>query len=70
MTFSLGAPDAKELAKEFAPYFNEEDIISLERFQVYTKLMVDGMTSHPFQPEFWFLGMRNSLFPEQITARG
>ena len=48
MTFSLGAPDAKELAKEFAPYFGEEDIISLERFQVYTKLMVDGMTSHPF----------------------
>ncbi len=48
MTFSLGAPDARELAKEFAPYFNEEDIISLERFQVYTKLMVDGMTSHPF----------------------
>ncbi|MFZ2664542.1 MAG: DUF87 domain-containing protein, partial [Patescibacteria group bacterium] len=48
MTFSLGAPDAKELAKEFAPYFTEEDIISLERFQVYTKLMIDGMTSHPF----------------------
>ncbi len=48
MTFSLGAPDAKELSKEFAPYFTEEDIISLERFQIYTKLMVDGMTSHPF----------------------
>jgi hypothetical protein len=48
MTFSLGAPDAKELAKEFAPYFDEEDIISLERFQIYIKLMVDGMTSHPF----------------------
>jgi len=48
MTFALGAPDAKELAREFAPYFTEEDIISLERFQVYTKLMVNGMTSHPF----------------------
>jgi len=48
MTFSLGAPDAKDLAKEFAPYFTEEDIISLERFQIYTKLMIDGMTSHPF----------------------
>jgi DNA helicase HerA-like ATPase len=48
ITFALGAPDAKELAKEFAPYFSEEDIISLERFQVYMKLMVDGMTSHPF----------------------
>ncbi len=48
MAFSLGAPDAKELANEFAPYFEADDIISLERFQVYIKLMVDGMTSHPF----------------------
>lgn len=48
MTFSLGALDAKELGNEFAPYFTAEDIISLERFQVYMKLMMDGMTSHPF----------------------
>lgn len=48
MSFSLGAPDAKELANEFAPYFTADDIISLERFHVYMKLMVDGMTSHPF----------------------
>ncbi len=48
MSFSLGAPDAKELANEFAPYFTADDIISLERFHVYMKLMIDGMTSHPF----------------------
>jgi hypothetical protein len=48
MTFSLGAPDANALGREFAPYFNEEDIISLERFQIYVKLMIEGMTSHPF----------------------
>lgn len=47
-TFSLGAPDAKALANEFAPYFTEEDIISLERFEIYIKLMIDGMTSIPF----------------------
>ncbi|GIW69709.1 MAG: hypothetical protein KatS3mg101_0456 [Patescibacteria group bacterium] len=28
IAFSLGAPDARELANEFAPYFNAEDIIS------------------------------------------
>jgi hypothetical protein len=47
-TFSLGAPDAKVLANEFAPYFDEEDIISLERFHVYIKLMINGMTTLPF----------------------
>lgn len=47
-TFSLGAPDARALTNEFAPYFDETDIISLERFHIYIKLMIDGMTSLPF----------------------
>ncbi len=47
-SFSLGAPDAKALSSEFAPYFTAEDIISLARFEMYIKLMVNGMTSTPF----------------------
>ncbi len=47
-SFSLGAPDAHVLAREFAPYFDENDLISLDRFQIYIKLMIDGMTSLPF----------------------
>ncbi|KKS21395.1 MAG: hypothetical protein UU77_C0003G0023 [candidate division WWE3 bacterium GW2011_GWC1_41_7] len=50
-TFALGAPDARALANEFQPYFGEEDIISLERFNIYIKLMMDGMTSLPFSAE-------------------
>jgi hypothetical protein len=50
-TFSLGAPDARALANEFSPYFDEEDIISLERFNIYIKLMMNGMTSLPFSAE-------------------
>lgn len=46
--FSLGTPDAKALAGEFAPNFTDTDIISLERFHVYIKLMINGMTSLPF----------------------
>lgn len=46
--FGLGAPDAKVLQNEFAPIFSEQDLISLERFHIYIKLMVDGMTSAPF----------------------
>ena len=44
----MGTPDAKALAGEFAPNFTDTDIISLERFHVYMKLMIDGMTSLPF----------------------
>src|SRR3989338_6444234 len=46
--FSVGASDAKVLTQEFTPFFEETDLISLERFHIYMKLMIDGMTSLPF----------------------
>ena len=48
ISFALGAPDAKALALEFAPTFTDIDLISLERHNVYVKLMIDSMTSAPF----------------------
>lgn len=48
ISFALGAPDAKALALEFAPIFTDIDLISLERHNVYVKLMIDSMTSAPF----------------------
>lgn len=46
--FALGAQDAALLAPEFAPVFDENDLISLEKYHFYIKLMIDGMTSAPF----------------------
>ena len=46
--FSVGAPDAAILEKEFLPYFTSEDLISLDKYHTYLKLLVDGMTSKPF----------------------
>jgi len=48
LVFQVGAPDAFVLEKEFAPYFTAEDLISLDRYHLYVKLSVDGMTSTPF----------------------
>lgn len=48
VAFSVGAPDAHYLAPEFAPYFEENDLISLERHHIYVKMMIDGMTEAPF----------------------
>jgi len=36
------------LEPEFAPYFIAEDLISLDKYHLYLKLMIDGMTSRPF----------------------
>jgi hypothetical protein len=48
VSFRVGAYDAEVLEKEFAPVFTAEDIVNLGRFQMYIKLMIDSVTSHPF----------------------
>jgi hypothetical protein len=48
ISFRVGARDAGQLAKEFYPVFNEEDLINLPRYSMYLKLMIDGTTSKPF----------------------
>ena len=43
-----GAEDADVLEKEFAPAFTAEDFVNLDKFQIYLKLMIDGVSSQPF----------------------
>lgn len=48
VSFVVGNEDAHVLAREFAPDYDENDLISLDRFQVLTKLSINGRTSRPF----------------------
>lgn len=48
ITFRVGAYDAEVLEKEFAPTFTAEDIVNLGIYQIYLKLMIDGVSSQPF----------------------
>jgi len=48
MCFRIGATDALELVKEFEPYFIEEDLVNLAKYDVYMRLMIDGIASQPF----------------------
>lgn len=48
ITFRVGAIDAEILEKEFAPEFTAEDLVNLGKYQMYLKLMVDGVGSAPF----------------------
>lgn len=48
VTFRVGSTDAEILAKEFIPTFTEEDLVNLPKFQIYLKLMIDGVASRPF----------------------
>lgn len=48
MTFRIGVEDAEIMAKEFTPVFNEFDVINIDRFHAYVKLMINGTASRPF----------------------
>ncbi len=48
ISFRVGAADAEFLEKEFTPEFVIQDLVNLENYNVYLKLMIDGVSSRPF----------------------
>jgi hypothetical protein len=48
ITFRVGASDAEQLEKEFAPAFTADDIVNLGARQIYLRLSIDGVGSKPF----------------------
>jgi hypothetical protein len=48
ITFRVGSFDADVLEKEFLPAFSAEDIVNLDKYQLYLRLMIDGVGSRPF----------------------
>ncbi|MEK7653411.1 MAG: CxxC-x17-CxxC domain-containing protein [Patescibacteria group bacterium] len=61
--FRVGAVDAEVLVKEFTPTFEEEDLVNLPSFNIYLKLMIDGITSDPFSAT-----TLPPLFDEMLTG--
>ncbi len=48
IVFRVGAEDAEYLEKEFVPIVRAEDLVNLAKYNVYLKLMVDGIAGRPF----------------------
>ena len=48
ISFRVGAEDAEFLEKEFAPEFSAMDLVNLPKYNIYIKLMIDGLASKPF----------------------
>lgn len=44
----VGAEDGAFMETEFMPTFTPEDLVNLPKFQMYLKLMVDGVSTQPF----------------------
>lgn len=48
ISFRVGTEDAKYLAREFHPVFDETDLINLPNYHIYLKLLVNGVASRAF----------------------
>jgi len=51
VAFRVGAEDAEYLEKEFVPEFTATDLVNLGKYNIYLKLMIDGIAGRPFSAE-------------------
>ncbi len=51
ISFRVGAFDGEYLEKEFMPHFTQTDLVNLDKYNAYVKLMINGVTSAPFSME-------------------
>ncbi|MCU0679142.1 MAG: type IV secretion system DNA-binding domain-containing protein [Planctomycetes bacterium] len=48
IVFKVGSEDAQILEKEFSPVFNQYDLINIEKYTAYVKLLIDNTAARPF----------------------
>ena len=51
ISFRVGAEDAEFIEKEFSPDFTAEDLVNLGKYNIYLKLMIDGLAGRPFSAQ-------------------
>jgi len=51
ITFRVGAEDAEYLEEEFTPEIIAGDFVNLAKYNIYLKLMVEGVAGRPFSAE-------------------
>ncbi len=49
--FRVGADDAEYLEKQFAPTFNANDLLNIDNFNAYVRLLINGRPAQPFSLE-------------------
>ncbi|MDP3901625.1 MAG: type IV secretion system DNA-binding domain-containing protein [bacterium] len=48
VVFRVGVDDAEFLVKQFEPVFSKNDLINIDNFNAYVKLLINGQTTKPF----------------------
>ncbi|MFH1456984.1 MAG: type IV secretion system DNA-binding domain-containing protein [Patescibacteria group bacterium] len=51
ISYRIGTEDAEFLAKQFSPVFNQYDLMNIEKFNFYARMMIDNQAARPFSVE-------------------
>jgi hypothetical protein len=65
-SFKIGVEDADILAKEFAPVFDSYDVINVEKYTAYIKLLIDNEAGRAFNMHTFPLDKGDPLFAKKI----
>lgn len=68
ISFRVGAEDAKYLAREFYPTFDETDLVNIPNHHIYLKMMIDGQTSKAFSAVTMPPAGRTASHKDEILA--
>lgn len=70
VSFKIGAEDSQLLVKEFAPVFNEYDLINIDKGTAYIKLLVDNSALRPFSLRtIWpLVGVKQAGLSERVRS--
>lgn len=67
IVFRIGADDAEFLEREFAPVFSSRDLLNIEKFNAYIKLLIDNTGSRPFNMHTLPIPVGNPNLGQKIT---
>ncbi|TSA45628.1 DUF87 domain-containing protein [bacterium] len=66
VSFRIGTKDAEFLIKQFEPVFTEKDLINIDNYQAYVKLLIGGETAKPFNVRMIRAGMSDRSVAESL----
>jgi len=64
--FRIGADDAEFLIKQFEPVFNKQDLLNIDNFNAYLKLLINNQTGLPFNIRCYPPAQANPEIAEKI----
>ena len=66
VVFRVGIQDAEFLEKQFQPVFDKGDLINIDNFNAYVKILVNGQTVKPFNIQTLLLERGNRELIDQL----